>query len=151
MANEHCDLNDDRPASHTVQVRRNGREVTLHLCDDHYQQLIRSQSQTSPFDSLFSGFSGNFGEDFPGFASELGIPLPRDRESTNIEEYISEHTKELIQQAAETAVKFGQREVDTEHLLYALTDSDVVQEILKQYKLKGDDIKTYHRCQRTEG
>jgi len=143
MANERCDLNDDRPASHTLQVRRNGREATLHLCDYHYQQLMRSQLQASPFDSLFSGVSGNFGEDFPGFASELGIPLPRDRESTNIEEYISEHTKELIQHAAETAVKFGRREVDTEHLLYALTDSEIVQEILKQYKLKPDDIKDY--------
>lgn len=113
----------------------------MELCDMHYRQLMRSQA--SPFDSLFSGSNDPFTEVFPGFASQLGNPLPRDREATNIEEYVSEHTKEIIQQAAETALEFGRREVDTEHLLYALTDSEVVQEILKQFKLKSDDIKGY--------
>jgi ATP-dependent Clp protease ATP-binding subunit ClpC len=113
----------------------------MELCDMHYRQLMRSQA--SPFENLFSGFSDPFAEDFPGFASQLGDPLPRDREATNIEEYISDHTKEIIQQAAETAVKFGRREVDTEHLLYALVDSEIIQEILKQFKLKSEDVKDY--------
>src|SRR5581483_4484901 len=143
MANGICDIDNQRAATKTVRVRRGGRETTLELCDAHYQQLMRSQSQTSPFDSLFSGFNDFFGDDFPSLASELGDPLPRDREATNIEEYISEHTKEIIQQSAETALKFGRREVDTEHLLYSLADSEVVQEILKQFKLKSEDIKGY--------
>jgi ATP-dependent Clp protease ATP-binding subunit ClpC len=145
MADGICDIDNQRPATHTVKVSRNGRETTLELCDTHYNQLRTQQSQTSPFESLFSGggFSDFFGDDFPGFASQLGTPLPREREATNIEEYISENTKEIIQQAAETAVKFGRREVDTEHLLYALADSDVVQEIFKQFKLKSEDIKGY--------
>ena len=41
------------------------------------------------------------------------------------------------------AHKFGRREVDTEHLLYALADNDVIAEILNQYKLKPSDIKGY--------
>src|SRR5882757_4895133 len=145
MANGICDIDKTRPATHTVRVTQNGRESTLELCDTHYQQLQRQQSQTSPFESLFSssGFTDPFSDDFPGFASQLGSPLPREREATNIEELISEHTKEIIQQAAETAVKFGRVEVDTEHLLYALADSDVVQEILKQFKLKSEDLKGY--------
>ncbi|MDB5163909.1 MAG: ATPase with chaperone, ATP-binding subunit [Candidatus Saccharibacteria bacterium] len=147
MADGVCDMNDGKPAAHTVRVRQDGKEMTLELCDEHYQQLLRRQSQNSPFENLFSGvgdsLGDNFGEDFPSFASRLGSPLPRDREATNIEEYISEHTKEIIQQAAETAVKFGRREVDTEHLLYALADSEIVQEILKQFKLKSSDVKGY--------
>lgn len=145
MADGICDIDKQRPATHTVRVSQNGRETTLELCDTHYNQLRAQQDQTSPFESLFSGrgFDDFFGSDFHSIASQLGTPLPREREATNIEEYISENTKEIIQQAAETAVNFGRREVDTEHLLYALADSDVVQEIFKQFKLKSEDIKGY--------
>jgi ATP-dependent Clp protease ATP-binding subunit ClpC len=145
MADGICDIDNKRPATHTVRVRQNGRETTLELCDTHYNQLRDQHSHTSPFESLFlnSGFGDFFGNDFPSLASNLGSPLPREREATNIEEFISESTKEIIQEAAETAVKFGRREVDTEHLLYALADNDVVQEIFKQFKLKSEDIKNY--------
>lgn len=153
MADGICDLDDRRPATHTVRVRQNGRETTLELCDVHYRQLRQQQSQTSPFESLFSGspFGGFFGDDFGQLASNLGTPLPREREATNIGEFVSENTKEIIQQAAETAVKFERREVDTEHLLYALADSDVVQEIFKQFKLKSEDIKGYIEANAPKG
>jgi ATP-dependent Clp protease ATP-binding subunit ClpC len=153
MADGICDIDNQRPATHTVRVSRNGRETTLELCSAHYNQLRAQQAQTSPFEALFSGngFGDFFGDDFPSFASQLGTPLPREREATNIEEFISENTKEIIQQAAETAVKFGRREVDTEHLLYALADSDVVQEIFKQFKLKSEDIKGYIEANAPKG
>ena len=143
MANGVCDIDNRRPATHTVKVSRDGREVTLELCSLHYSQLRSQQSQTSPFEALFSSNENFFNEDFPSLASQLGTPLPREREATGIEEFISDNTKEIIQKAAETAVKFGRREVDTEHLLYALVDNDVVQEIFKQFKLKSEDIKGY--------
>jgi ATP-dependent Clp protease ATP-binding subunit ClpC len=109
MANGLCDIDKQRPATHTVRVNRNGRATTLELCSVHYNQLRAQQAQTSPFESLFSGsgLGEFFGDDFPSLASQLGTPLPREREATNIEEFISENTKEIIQQAAETAVKFG--------------------------------------------
>jgi ATP-dependent Clp protease ATP-binding subunit ClpC len=145
MANGICDLDNQRPATNTVRVVRNGQETTLELCDIHYRRLRQQQSQTSPFESLFSSsrFFDSLSNDFPGFSSQLGAPLPREREATKIEEYISEHTKEIIQQAAETAVEFGRREVDTEHLLYALSNNDIVSEILKQFSLKTEDLKGY--------
>jgi ATP-dependent Clp protease ATP-binding subunit ClpC len=71
------------------------------------------------------------------------IPVGGNREAINIEQYLSDHTQEVIQQAAQAAVEFGRREVDTEHLLYALMGSDVVQEILKQFKLDTEDIRSY--------
>ncbi|MWR70560.1 Clp protease ClpC, partial [Escherichia coli] len=39
------------------------------------------------------------------------------------------------------AAEFGRSEVDTEHLLLALADSDVVKTILGQFKIKVDDLK----------
>lgn len=145
MANGLCDIDSRRPATHTVTISRDGSETTLELCSVHYNQLRLQQAQTSPFEALFSGsgVSDFFGDEFSSLASQLGTPLPREREATNIGEFISENTKEIIQQAAETAVTFGRREVDTEHLLYALADSDVVREIFKQFKLKSEDIKGY--------
>lgn len=143
MANGRCDMDDGRPATRTVRVRQNGREKNLELCDIHYRQLIRSQASTSPFDNLFSDANSLFEDQFPGYSSGSESPMSRERESTNISDYISEHTKEIIQQAGKTALQFGRREVDTEHLLYALTDSEVVQEILRQFKLKSEDIKGY--------
>lgn len=145
MADGVCDIDKTRPATHKIRAIQGGRETTIELCDTHYRQLRQQQSRTSPFESLFSGrgLFDSLPDDFSGFASEMGYPLPRDREATNIEEYISEHTKEIIQQAAENAVNFGRREVDTEHLLYALVDSDVVQEVLKQFQLNPSDLKNY--------
>ncbi|MDB5166680.1 MAG: ATPase with chaperone, ATP-binding subunit [Candidatus Saccharibacteria bacterium] len=79
------------------------------------------------------------------------IPIGGNREAVNIEQYLSAHTQEVVQQAAQAAVEFGRREVDTEHLLYALTGSDVVQEILKQFKLNADDIRSYIEADSPKG
>jgi ATP-dependent Clp protease ATP-binding subunit ClpC len=46
-----------------------------------------------------------------------------------------------LQAAAQKAVEFGKNEVDTEHLLLALADNNVVNEILREFKLDADDIK----------
>ncbi len=54
---------------------------------------------------------------------------------------ISEHSEALLQEAAKHAADFGRSEVDTEHLLLALADSDVIKTILSQFKIKVDDLK----------
>ena len=43
-----------------------------------------------------------------------------ERASVDITDAFSEQTQELLQKAAQRAVAFGKREVDTEHLLDAL-------------------------------
>jgi ATP-dependent Clp protease ATP-binding subunit ClpC len=73
----------------------------------------------------------------------LGNPLPRHRETVDISQSFSDHTKELIQAAAEKTIQLNRSEVDTEHLLYAISDSDVVVEIFKQFKIKPADVKAY--------
>src|SRR4051812_27775211 len=111
MADGLCDIDNTRSATHSVRVRQNGRETILELCDAHYRQFRQAQSRTSPAESLFSnlGLPNLLSEDFADLSSQLGYPLPRDREATNIDDFVSEHTKEIIQQAAEAAVKFGRR------------------------------------------
>ena len=96
---------------------------------------------------LFSDFDG----DFEGFSSRLGCPLPRHREAVDIDQYLSEHTKELVQEAAQTAVRFNRREVDTEHLLYAIAGSDVVKEIFKQYKIEAEEVRGYLEANAPKG
>lgn len=155
MANGICDICNQRPASHTVTTTRNGRREVVELCSQDYTR-VRSQGASSPFDSLFGGNSlfnmfDNLPSDFGGLSSDMGYPLPRDREATNLEDFLSDHAKEIIQQAAETTVKFGRREVDTEHLLYALADSVVTAEVLKQFKLTKEDLKGYIEANAPKG
>jgi len=94
-----------------------------------------------PLDEFFANFD-DFG-DFGDFSSRLGYPLPRHREAVDIDQYFSNSTKDLIQEAGQVAVKFKRNEVDTEHLLYAIADNEVVKEIFKQFKINSEDIKGY--------
>jgi ATP-dependent Clp protease ATP-binding subunit ClpC len=148
MAENVCDICKKRPAIATVRVKQNGKQQTLNVCEYDYRQLESRQQYSSPFSSFFNRGRDPFEDmfsfgDFPSFSSDLGYPIPRHREAVDISQFFSEQTKELIQQAGEKAVEFNRNEVDTEHLLYALADSDVVQEILKQYKIKPEDVKGY--------
>ncbi|WP_109366770.1 Clp protease N-terminal domain-containing protein [Ochrobactrum soli] len=144
MAQALCDICIARPASVRVTVVQNGDERQLNVCDYHYAQLNRHQRALSPLESLFRG--GLF-DDLFGSGPETGRrerslqPSRTDREGVNLEQHFSEQAKEILQRAAERAVQSGKREVDTEHLLYELTQSDVVQVLLKQLKISVDDLR----------
>ena len=58
-----------------------------------------------------------------------------------IADRLSEQGNKLLQDAAQKAGEFGRSEVDTEHLLLALTSSDVVKTILEQFKVDVDDLR----------
>ena len=64
-----------------------------------------------------------------------------DRESMDLTDYMSDQAEEILQQAARTAAEWGSREVDSEHLLFALADNDVVQAILARFKLSPEELK----------
>lgn len=98
----------------------------------------------SPFDAFFSQDPfEEFDRNFPSFQSRLGTPLPRQREAVDISNFFSEKTKELIQEAGKKAFELNRLEVDTEHLLAAIVESDVAAEILKQFKIQPNDLKRY--------
>jgi ATP-dependent Clp protease ATP-binding subunit ClpC len=154
-----CDICGIRPATVRARVTTSdGESEVLDLCEVDYRRLSRQQRSSSPMESLFGGrsslFDDFFGSDFFGHGGERGeeeredsggrsIPARsgRGRRRGDADERLSEHATELLQQAARRAVEFGRREVDTEHLLLALTESDVVRTILEQFKVSVDDLR----------
>ncbi|ARV58190.1 hypothetical protein BZZ01_05660 [Nostocales cyanobacterium HT-58-2] len=148
MAQQMCDICHRRPATVRVTVLENGRRKPLDVYDYDYNQLTRHQRYISPLESLFRGgllddfFSDRFdnGQIADTFSRRRQVS---DRETVNLNDYLSEQTKEFLQRAAEKAVEFGKREVDTEHLLYVLSESEVVQAILKQFRLSPNDLRGY--------
>ncbi len=148
MVERICDICGIRPATNQVAVIRNGIRETISVCSLDLRRL-QSQQAGSPLERMFSQNNGlndlfsDFGDDFENLSSRIGYPLPRHREAVDIDQYLSDHTKELIQNAAQTAVKFNRDEVDTEHLLHSISDSDVVKELYKQFKINSDDIKSF--------
>jgi len=162
MANGICDICGIRPATVRAQVVRDGHRETMELCDLDYRRLARQQQSSSPLESLFgrrgSLFDDFFNDDFFGDRggsrsaqfderSAGGTPIPISRggggrrSATGGAERLSEHAEEILQAAAQRAADFGRREVDTEHLLLALTESDVVRTILSQFKVSVDDLR----------
>ncbi len=123
-----CDICGIRPATVEVEVVEGGERKILHLCERDYARLSGG-GWFSPWDSLFEEFF------FPR--------RWRDREAVDIGEYLSDHARELLQHAARLAVDYGKKEMDTEHVLYALTESEVVREILREFKLAPEDIRGY--------
>src|SRR5438445_4741330 len=66
-----CDIDHRRPAVVRVTVIENGQRRTLNVGREHYAALRARQA--SPFESLFSGFGGGFGDDLlGGFFDEGG-------------------------------------------------------------------------------
>jgi ATP-dependent Clp protease ATP-binding subunit ClpC len=65
----------------------------------------------------------------------------RAREAVDLQSFLSQSGLDCLQAAAQKAVEFGKSEVDTEHLLLALADNNVVQEILREFKLDPEEIK----------
>ena len=152
---ELCDLCGVRPATVRARVTRNGETEILNLCEVDYRRLAAHQRSSSPLESLFGGrgslfddFFGETGGFFGGRAGDGQDRLPGDlparaaaRRIGEPEDRLSEHAKEILQSAAERAVQFGRREVDTEHLLFALTESDVVRTVMEQFKVSTDELR----------
>lgn len=64
---------------------------------------------------------------------------------------LSENAEEMLQKAGQYASEFNRPEIDTEHLLLALTDSEVVQSIFNQFKIKVEDLKRQIQAEAKHG
>ncbi len=146
MRNRMCQLCNSRPATARVTVVENGSRRTMDICEADYERLSRRQGgSSSPLESLFRGglrqdFFGEPDGDEPGIQDLVRARRGPARESVDIDEYLSEQAKELLQEAGQKAVEFGKDEVDTEHLLLALAGNEVVQAILKEVKVSPTDL-----------
>ncbi|TDV25607.1 ATP-dependent Clp protease ATP-binding subunit ClpC [Paraburkholderia caballeronis] len=149
MPSSLCEICHARPAVARVTVVQNGERRTMSICNYDYRQLMRHQSMLNPFDSLLGGgglsrFFGDGGDgqphdDEPDDAWSAEVP----RESVDPTDAFSEQTMELLQRAAEKAHELRRNELDSEHLLYVLADTDVVVALLKELKLSPQDIQGY--------
>lgn len=137
------------PARHrAVTVMQNGQRKSIAICDYDYRQLTRHQNILNPFDSLLGGggaLSRFFNELTEDEAAEeaSGFSAEVPRESVDATDAFSKQTLELLQRAAEKAHELHRSELDTEHLLYVLADTDVCSALLTELKLSPQDIKAY--------
>ncbi|CAI1004489.1 ATP-dependent Clp protease ATP-binding subunit [Serratia ficaria] len=142
-----CDICHARPASGHVTVMQNGQRKTIAICDYDYRQLMRHQNILNPFDSLLGG-GGPFSRFFDDISADPldepgGFSAEVPRESVDATDAFSKQTLELLQRAAEKAHELRRSELDTEHLLYVLADTDVCSALLAELKLSPQDIKSY--------
>jgi ATP-dependent Clp protease ATP-binding subunit ClpC len=137
MAQFNCDICGVRPATVRVGVLQDGRRRYIDVCDYHYAQLTRHQRTLSPLEALFRS-APQEGADQQGVqqAMEAG-------DSAVVERYLSDVARELLQRAAERAMQFGRREVDTEHLLYEIAGNEAGAAMLKRLGIEPDDVRAY--------
>ncbi len=108
---------------------------------------------------MFSGFFNdpffNGDDDFGFFNSNQ--PSSRSsqpkntNESVDITQLFAERTKKIIQDAAVITLEHKQSNIDTEHLLLATLNDDVVVKIIKDLGLDIEELKNYTKEQMSEG
>jgi ATP-dependent Clp protease ATP-binding subunit ClpC len=134
MAQRMCDVCGIRPAVSTVQRIRPGRPPeTQYLCEVHLQEARAADSGSGfgglgMFDDFFSRF---FGEQ-PGGVSTQSPGAQRRVEQVDVTELFSDATRDLLQRAAERAAEWGSLDLETDHLLRAALDDEVVTHVLEQ-------------------
>ena len=120
-----------RPAvASRVRIRPDGTQETEYLCelDLAEERMSRRLGGGSLFDDFFSDFFG----DGPT-AGRLGAPTQqRQVERVDVTQFFSDATRELLRRAAQTALEWGSLDLDSDHLLYAALQDDVVRHILDQ-------------------
>ena len=121
-----CDIDKERLATRAVLVRHGSDEMELELCEYHYNQLRMQQQGLEPDQVPANSAEDSFSE----FVSQLGLSPEEESASPHIKQLVNDSAKQSILEAAQTAVAFGRRELNTEHLLYALTATKSVQKLL---------------------
>ena len=86
------------------------------------------------FDDFFSDF-------FPARRRRRtrGRTPPRRAERIDVTQFFSDATRELLQRAAQTALEWGSLDLDSDHLLYAALQDDVVRHVLGRSMPTGGD------------
>jgi len=114
-----CSNCQKRPATTTVTRILNGEEQYYELCDQCANSLNK-----------WNGYSNNDEND-------------SSKESLDINDYLSERAKTAIQNAVHKTSNFNKKSIDTEHLLLALLDDEVIQKILKKLEIDTNNIREY--------
>jgi ATP-dependent Clp protease ATP-binding subunit ClpC len=120
-----------RPAvASRVRLRPDGTQEVEYLCelDLAEERLSSGFSSRGFFDDFFSDF---FADRPAGGGRSMASPT-RQAEQVDVTQFFSDATRELLQRAAHTAVDWGSLDLDTDHLLFAALEDDVVRHVLGQ-------------------
>lgn len=137
-----CDIDKEQLATRAVIVRNGDREMELELCEYHYNQL--KEQQDTPLTAKTKRNAAKLSqENFDSFVSQLEYTPDHQDRQNKLRRQMSNQTKDIVQQAAETAVRFGRRIIDTEHLLHAMADNGAVHQLLQDSQFQDGEIKSY--------
>jgi len=131
MADQPVCQRHGRPAvASRVHTRPDGTQEVEYLCeiDVAEERMRRLGGRRSLFDDFFSDF-------FSDTSTATGERMPvqqRQVERVDVTQFFSDATRELLQRAAQTALEWGSLDLDTDHLLYAALQDDVVRHVLEQ-------------------
>src|SRR5215203_5040343 len=152
MATRMCEVCSVRPA--TVAIRRivPGEPPRIeYLCEMHAAEARggRSRSRGSPLGggSLFDDFFGRFFEEGASggagrsSAGRSRVVPERRAEQVDITQLFSDSTNELLQRAAKQAAEWGSADLNTEHLLHAALENEVVRRVLGEADADPDQIR----------
>jgi ATP-dependent Clp protease ATP-binding subunit ClpC len=153
-AEQHLCRRHGRPAvASRVRVRPDGTQEVEYLCDIDLaeERMGRLGGGRSLFDDFFSDFFGEGG----GPGAQRGAAPERQVERVDVTQFFSDATRELLQRAAQTALKWGSLDLDSDHLLYAALGDDVVRHVLRQVDADPEAIAAQveeeaERAQRTD-
>jgi ATP-dependent Clp protease ATP-binding subunit ClpC len=123
-----------RPAvASRVRLRPDGTQEVEYLCeiDVAEERMSRGFGGRSLFDDFFSDFFSDARRGGDGGSGRVAAPQ-RQVERVDVTEFFSDATRELLQRAAQTALEWGSLDLDTDHLLYAALQDDVVRHVLQQ-------------------
>ena len=125
-----------RPAvASRVRLMPDGTQVTEYLCeiDLAEERMSSGLGRRSLFDDFFSDFfdEGRAGGQ-AGPGSTPSQSQQRQVERVDVTQFFSDATRQLLQRAAQTAVEWGSLDLDSDHLLYAALQDDVVRHVLDQ-------------------
>jgi ATP-dependent Clp protease ATP-binding subunit ClpC len=141
MAVEHLCQRHGRPAvASRVRLRPDGTQEVEYLCeiDLAEERMGRLGGGRSLFDEFFSDF---FGESPAGSAGTAAAQAPTRRaETVDVTQFFSDATRRLLQRSAQTALDWGSLDLESDHLLYAALQEDVVRHVLQQVDADADAI-----------
>jgi ATP-dependent Clp protease ATP-binding subunit ClpC len=132
MADQPVCQRHGRPAvASRVHTRPDGTQEVEYLCeiDVAEERMRRLGARRSLFDDFFSDF---FGDSATGGAGGRVSAPQRQVERVDVTQFFSDATRELLQRAAQTALEWGSLDLDSEHLLHAALQDDVVRHVLEQ-------------------
>jgi ATP-dependent Clp protease ATP-binding subunit ClpC len=129
-AEQHLCQRHGRPAvASRVRLRPDGTQEIEYLCeiDLAEERMGRLGGRGSLFDDFFSDFF-----DRGAGASPTSPTQERQVERVDVTQFFSDATRQLLQRAAQTALEWGSLDLDSDHLLYAALQDDVVRHVLSQ-------------------